>query len=380
MCDILLASDKAIVQAVGFHEEAQSLAAAGDFVSAGKLLDRALLIFEEVCGLQHPDVANVLNARGVVAQRQNDVELARRSYLRAWRIGRSHVDANSDKVDETIARIAVQALSNLGNLEREAGNWNRAGRLLKRSVRLARTWLGSDDLDTSNALNNLGMWCKFTGRFELGRKCYRRALAIIRRQCGPGEARRSTDVAGIYHNRGGLEHTAGNFAAGEPFARKSVRIRRRAVGSNHVDYAADVGGLAAIIADQGRADEAELLYREALAIFERVLGDDHYEIAVLLHNLAAVEVSRERLDSAWDLYLRAAAMKERWLGTDHPDLALTLHNLAILAHDLDRLVDAAKYCRRALTIFEKNLVETHPTLLACRACWEVVAEPAEPTN
>ena len=72
MCDILLASERAIDQAVGCHEESQSLAAAGDFDSAAERLDRALLIFEEVCGLQHPDVANVLNARGVVAQRRTN--------------------------------------------------------------------------------------------------------------------------------------------------------------------------------------------------------------------------------------------------------------------------------------------------------------------
>jgi tetratricopeptide (TPR) repeat protein len=384
------------------HEEALALVQAGDLASARRLLDRSVALLQTATGPEHPDVANVLNALGVVTLRQGEIETARCCFRKAWRIAErcrlahqddSRTSTNADSAnavqetfdvdgaldippadqegsveDNTIARIGVQALSNLGNLEREAGNWVRAGRLLKRAVRLARTRLGPDDLDTSNALNNLGMWCKFTGRFDLGRRCYRRALTIIRRHCSPGEARCSPDVASIYHNLGGLEHTAGNFAAGEPFARKSVQIRRRAIGTTHPDYAADVGGLAAIIADQGRADEAESLYREALSIFERAYGDDHYEIAVLLHNLAAVEVSRERLDSAWDLYHRAAVMKERWLGVNHPDLALTLHNLAILALDLDRLSDAASYCRQALTIFENNLVETHPTLLACRAC------------
>ena len=277
-----------------------------------------------------------------------------------------------DDTDDSVARIAVQALSNLGHLEREAGNWGRTGGILSRAVRLARERLGEHDLDVANSLNNLGMWCKFTGRFERGRRCYRRAMSILRRHCGPGEARRSSDIASIYHNLAGLEHTAGNFAAGEPFGWKSVRIRRRAVGTEHFDYASDIGGLAAIVADLGRCDEAEALYREALAIFERLLGDDHYEIAVLLHNLAAVEVTRERLDSAWDLYQRSAAMKERWLGPDHPDLALTLHNLAVLAYDMKRLDDARTLCHRALAIFQQHLVETHPTFIACRELAEAV--------
>lgn len=361
-------------EGVRLYEDASALAQSGELASARELFLRSIAMFEASVGSEHPDVANVLNDLGAVMLRQSEIETARGCFRRAWRIAHRLLleiplgEREDGNVDNEVARIAVQALSNLGNLEREAGNWNRAGRILKRAVRMARSKLGQDDLDTSIALNNLGMWCKFTGRFELGRKCYRRAMTIIRRHCGPQNSRCSPDIASIYHNLGGLEHTAGNFEAGEPFARKSVAIRRRAVGTAHPDYAADLGGLAAIIGDQGRSDEAESLYREALAIFERVYGDDHYEIAVLLHNLAAVEVSRERLDSAWDLYHRSAAMKERWLGADHPDLALTLHNLAVLAIDLNRLVEAKPLCEKALGIFKEHLVESHPTLIACHEC------------
>lgn len=360
---IPLDQNERIEEAVRLHDEASSFAAAGVLNSARALFELSVVTFEESVGPDHPDVANVLNGLGQVAQRQNDFGLARRCFRRAWRICRPLAESNEDN---TISRIALHAISNLGNLEREAGNWDRAGSLLRRSVRLARAWLGPDDLDTSHTLNLLGMWCKFTGRFELGRRCYRNAMRIQRLHCDAGEARRSCGIACLYHNMGGLEHSAGNFPLAERYARNSVAIRRRAVGTTHPDYAADLGGLAAIIADQNRADEAELLYREALAIFEVVYGTDHYEIAVLLHNLAAIEVARERFDCAWDLYGRSADMKERLLGPDHPDLALTLHNLAVLAFELNRPTEAASYCRRALTIFEKNVIPTHPTLLACR--------------
>lgn len=371
-------SETLLDEAARWHEEARLLEASGKLAAAGEKLNRALAVFEKLCGSNHPDVANVLNAKGVLAQRQHDVPQARRCFRRAWQITRSHLRKSMDddlptgeqimEVDN-LTRIGVQVLVNLGNLERETGNWTLAGRVLKRAVRVAQTQLGRDDLDLCYALNSLGMWCKFTGRFELGRKCYRRAMSILRRHHGPRASRSSPEVAVIYHNMGGLEHAAGDFAAGEPLARKSVDIRQRAVGTTHPDYAADIGGLAAIVADQGRSDEAEGLYREALAIFERCYGDDHYEIAVILHNLGAVEVARERFDSAWGLYHRSAAMKQRWLGEDHPDLALTLHNLAVLAIELNRTAQAKTYCRQALTIFECNLVETHPTLVACRECW-----------
>jgi hypothetical protein len=44
-----------------------------------------------------------------------------------------------------------------------------------------------------------------------------------------------------------------------------------------LQVAADV---AALLAGQGRYDEAEALYRRALDVFERHLGPNHYEVAL----------------------------------------------------------------------------------------------------
>ena len=65
----------------------------------------------------------------------------------------------------------------------------------------------------------------------------------------------------IYHNLGGLEHSAGNWARGEPFARMSVRIRKRALGSRHPIVAHDMTALAALLDRQKKYDEAERLYK-----------------------------------------------------------------------------------------------------------------------
>lgn len=390
MTGAVINSDEALDEAVRWHDEAVEQVTAWEFDAAAELIERALARFEEFAGPESPDVANLLNTRGTIAEKVGDAELARDSFERAVRITSGEWSGEcadqselfpptaprpaAQMPDPDIVRIHVQALNHLGLHERNSGDYDAAGKTLERALRTARQWLGENDLDTAMVLNSLGMWCKFTGRFEQGRVVYHEALDILRHHHGADDSHPA--IATLFHNLGGLEHTAGDFAAGEPFARRSVEIRRCAVGTEHFDYASDIGGLAAIIADQGRHDEADALYREALAIFERLLGDDHYEIAVLLHNLAAVEVARERFDSAWDLYHRSAAMKERWLGPDHPDLALTLHNLAVLAYKLDRPAAAKTFCRQAQTIFRRHLVETHLTFVACRELARVLDEPA----
>ncbi|HND52612.1 MAG TPA: tetratricopeptide repeat protein, partial [Pirellulaceae bacterium] len=354
-------SSELLDEAVLWHDEALELLAAGELVAAAGKVERALERFERFSGPDSPDVANLLNARGLIAWRRGDAALAHQAFERAARITQfvEQFDGESDAASDSeaaadsnvphsnmaqsrasdssasessaresiepnsdVVRIHVQALNNLGLLERDLGRYESAIRRYEKALEIARRHLGELDLDTAMVLNSIGMWCKFTGRFERGRAVYGEALEILRRVHGSDDEHPS--IATLFHNLGGLEHAAGAFVAAEPFARKSVEIRRRAVGTAHADYAADVGALAAIVADLGRCDEAETLYREALAIFQRLHGDDHYEIAVLLHNLAAVEVTRNRFDAAWDLYHNAAAMKEKWLGADHPDLALTL--------------------------------------------------------
>ena len=38
------------------------------------------------------------------------------------------------------------------------------------------------------------------------------------------------DVATLYHNLGGLEHARGRYTRGEPWARRAVAVRERALG------------------------------------------------------------------------------------------------------------------------------------------------------
>ena len=97
---------------------------------------------------------------------------------------------------------------------------------------------------------------------------------------------------------GWLEHARRRHAAGEPFARKSVAIRRRLRGEGHPEMAADETALAALLVGQKKQAEAERIYRPVLALFPRVHGPERHVVAVTLDNLAVVLKSRSRRDEA----------------------------------------------------------------------------------
>jgi len=101
---------------------------------------------------------------------------------------------------------------------------------------------------------------------DVARRFYNQALATAKRNIAQGILGPDRlELATLYHNLGGLEHSRGRFAHAEPFARRAVEIL-----DGRVKY-----------------DEAEKLYKHALAAFRRIYGPCHYEIAVNLGNLAA---------------------------------------------------------------------------------------------
>src|SRR5262245_22308328 len=95
-------------------------------------------------------------------------------------------------------------------------------------------------------------------------------------------------MATLYHNLGGLEHARDRFARAEIFARRAVQILEHVLDDRHLDVAADLAALGAIVAGRGNHGEAEVLYCRALDIFARVFGPEHYEVAVTLNNLATL--------------------------------------------------------------------------------------------
>jgi len=215
-----------------------------------------------------------------------------------------------------------------------------------------------DDAERATALNALGMVCKYDGRFDESVALYRDALALL------GEDHPA--AAAIYHNLGGVEHARRDFAAAEPYARRSVELRRAAHGPDHVLVAVDEAALAAILHALGSEDEAEELLRRSLPVLEGALGEDHHEVAAAWNNLGSVLAARGDLDGADAAYRTALESKERSVGAASPALAITLNNLGVTARRRGRPDDAAAFYERAIAILERSVEPDHPNLLLAR--------------
>src|SRR5204862_3703388 len=110
-----------------------------------------------------------------------------------------------------------------------------------------------DRLRLAAALNALGLLYKDLSRYDDARDFYERALSVVERAAESDDR----EIATLYHNLGGIEHARHNYAAGEPFARKGLEIRKRLPDRDENALAADMVALAAILDGQRKFDEAE---------------------------------------------------------------------------------------------------------------------------
>ena len=345
-------------RAAALHDAGMTLHDGGRLREARASCRKALALFERHSGRSHPDVANVLLELAAIARELGDYGEGLRDARRALAI------LAPRRGDMVFDQLRVQALGRIGELHVARGEYELAEAPLRRAVNIAKQELGEDELAT--AMNGLAVVYKYTSRFNEAGRLYRSALAITKRTQGPN----ACAVASILHNLGGLEHSRGRFAKGEPFARRSVAIRERALGANHPDVAADVAALAALLDGQGtprKRKEAEVLYRRAIDVFRRRFGRAHFEVGFNLGQLAALCHQSDRAGEASRLYRRAVAIQEEALGRRHPVLALTLMNFAALRRDQGRTAEAEGLYRQAHAIYRVALGPKHAETTACAA-------------
>jgi tetratricopeptide (TPR) repeat protein len=258
------------------------------------------------------------------------------------------------------AGIGVNDLRQRAARHSARGQYREAEGCLSRALRLIAVRHASPTLDHLHLWNELGMICKYSGKFLYAMRCYRLALRYAPRLlAGPF-------LANLYHNLGGLEHSRRQFRRGEGYARKSLQLRSRVAGANSLAVAADKAALAAILDGQRKFVESEKLYRQALRTYRREYGASHPEIAVILNNLGALYQATTRCSRAKSNYRAALEMKRIELGASHPDVAVTTNNLALCYQSRGDAKAARRCFRNALRILDTTLGRSHPTT---RAVW-----------
>ena len=113
--------------------------------------------------------------------------------------------------------------------------------------------------------------------------------------------------------------------------------------------------------EQGRFQEALVLFEQLLALRQEGLTQDNPLLAVALNNVAEVNRALGNYEVAQPLYQQALDLYAISLPPDHPEIATTLNNLGLTYVELGRYIEAEPLFQRAIAIQEKAAI---PGLLA----------------
>jgi CHAT domain-containing protein len=155
----------------------------------------------------------------------------------------------------------------------------------------------------------------------------------------------------------------GRAAEAEPLFKRTLAIFEKTLGRDHADVANALDGLSAVYNLQGRHAESIPLATRALAILEKINGPDHRALVNPLDGLALVYTVQAQYAEAERLSRRALAIQQKAFGPEHRNIGHRLTRLASIYARQGRLADAVDHYKQALTLLEKVLGPEHPELL-----------------
>ncbi|HEY9764451.1 MAG TPA: tetratricopeptide repeat protein [Trichocoleus sp.] len=150
----------------------------------------------------------------------------------------------------------------------------------------------------------------------------------------------------------------------EPWWQDCVKVTQQRLGESHPDVAFSLNNLALLYHQQGRAQEAEVLYNKALEQIRLLFGKADSTLMTGLNNLASLYRTQGRLTEAEGLYQQSLEMA-RQQGEIPAVVITSLNNLAELYRLQGRNTEAEPLYQEALAMAQRLFGKEHATVAAC---------------
>jgi eukaryotic-like serine/threonine-protein kinase len=274
----------------------------GDYAAAKPLLEQALTLRRQILSPQHPDLFTSLSNLAMIRSDLGDYDAAESLYREAM----SGMQASLGNNHRDVANIK----SNLGRLLQSRGDYTGARTLLEDALRIRMDTFGERHRATAANLNDIGLLLSKSGSAQKAESFYRRALDAY----PSGDKGRGATVFNI----GQLAENRSDYATAERRYREALALQRKDFGPGHDRVGADLNRLGIVLHRQGRLDEAEASIRQALAIYRKALPAGHPRLATVLMPLGELLIDRDRSEEAEPLLREAWQVRQKAFGDDDP--------------------------------------------------------------
>jgi serine/threonine protein kinase/Tfp pilus assembly protein PilF len=330
---------------------------------AKPLLERALALYREHLGDDHPHTLIPINSIGELLQEQGKLDEAE-PYLREALATRRRVLGN-DHPD------TLRSISDMGSLLKDQEKFDEAEAHCHEALAKRRRVLGDDHPDTLISINNMGTFLSDQGKNEEAEPYHREALERMRRVLGDEHL----DTLRCIRNMGIYLQEREKFEEAEPYFRERLEGSRRILGDVSLETIESFNELALFFEVQEKFGEAESYLREALERSRRVFGDKNPQVLTLVTDMGWILKEQEKHEEAEPYFREALEGRRRVLGDEHPDTLYSISNMGWILGDQGKYEEAEPYSREALEKSRRVLGNEHPdTLLSISDMGSVLYE------
>jgi serine/threonine protein kinase len=333
---------------VDVFSQADPFNAQGKEPTAKDLLDRGAERISGNLSLQPEVRAQLLESIGLAYRRQGLSERAIPLFEQAVAIRRQERPLDN-------GHIAV-ALANLARALTDAGHLISAEAYLEQAVSLSE---GAGDSHATETADILAQYATFALDAKsdpaLASQLYGKALNIYRNAIGS----QNLQVASTLDGLASTAVWTDDYALAEHYQREALAIFQSTVSRNHPDNAIALATLGYILTQRAKYTEAEQVLNEALQIERSVFGPENQRIASIEADLGILYDREGDIARAMTATQTALKITRDRLGPDHYMTGYYLDALANLFLKADNLPAAEANARQALAIYAQALPARH---------------------
>jgi serine/threonine protein kinase/tetratricopeptide (TPR) repeat protein len=242
--------------------------------------------------------------------------------------------------------VEVEMRQTIGDVYQELGDYERASAMYRICLEIARKLPEPERPDVGPLLTRLALSSLAEKKFEEAEKSAKEALAIATEKLGPSH----TDTLVCLNNLAMVLMDEGRLEDAEVLFRKILEFKR-APGAERSNLPAAINNLVDVLRTQGKInDEVENLQREALTEQRRTGGEKDTRVAGLMDNLGKILELRNKLEEAEKYQSDALALRRELFGNDHPDVVMSLINLSHVVIERKKEAEGEELLKEAISI------------------------------
>jgi serine/threonine-protein kinase len=315
----------AVYDNLGLHDEAMVL------------VEDALQIRRNLYGPIHPEVAQTLATLAEYAESARKPVVALEYYDRA-------LAAGAALGDQTLLEASV--LQGMGRLLRDQGNPDSAEVLIRQALEIRRAMRGEGDLGTVLAELDLAYVLRRTGAGDSAQVLYEQAIDDLRAHGDSGAVHLSVALNNLAY----LYRTRDGNAAAEVLYREALLLEER-VGTVPGRLLV-MNNLAAVLDEEGRADEADRVLADAIELAEVHWPSGHWRVGSAYGARGAFHLLAGDPADAEPFLRRALDIAMEILGEDNSRTAHAHRQYGVCLGRLERYREAEPHLLTAFQWFE----------------------------